>query len=282
MTKSAAILIAVLALICLASGVVADTRPFFFVQLADPQLGFTTGNADMVAEIDHFTRAVATINRLKPAFVLICGDMTHKPHDPTQIRAFWRVAREISPDIPLRLLPGNHDVAGGTAAAVKSYRRLFGEDRYSFSHNGSKFIVLNTSLFGRSADAALRDGQRKWFEEELSAAHAAGANHIFVCSHHPWFLDSPDEPGKYQNVPMPYRQDYLETMNRHKVKYALAGHLHYHLVVRNGGLTIVAGIPLSKSFAKPPVVGVTIWKVYPDRVEREFYSLEEVPASIKL
>jgi len=59
-----------------------------------------------------------------------------------------------------------------------------------------------------------------------------------------------------------YRQDYLELMKRYKVEYALAGHLHYDSTVKYGDLTIVAGGPLSKSVAKPPVVGVRIWRVY--------------------
>ncbi len=261
----------------------AANAPFFFVQLADPQLGFTTGNKDMVAEIDHFTKAVADINRLKPAFVLISGDMTHSTRDPKQVREFWNIARDISPSIPLHLLPGNHDVTNTpTAADIRSYDRLFGPDHYSFCVNGTSFIVLDSSLLRDGADTTLRDAQRKWFESELASAQAAKAAHIFVCTHHPFFLTTPDEPDKYQNVPLAQRTDYLDLMTRYGVQYAISGHLHHEQTAKYNGLTLITCEPLSKSVAKPPVVGLRIWRVYPDRIETQFYALDKVPAEVKL
>lgn len=276
------LLVTLLALILTTTAAVASDAPFFFVQIADTQFGFNNKNVDMVPEIANFKQAVADINRLKPAFVLISGDMVNRPHDPAQIRAFWSIAREISPEIPLHLVAGNHDLATGTAADVSSYCKLFGDDHYSFSCNGSEFIVLNSCLFSKDGDKALRDEQRKWFEAELNAARARNATHIFVCDHHPWFLTTPGEAGKYQNVPLVYRQDYLALMKRYKVEYALAGHLHRDLTAKGGDLTIIAGGPISKSFSKPPVVGYRIWKVYKDHIETEFYALDKVPASVKM
>ena len=276
------LLIAALSLACFTSATGATDAPFFFVQLADTQLGFTNGNKDMAVEVANFTQAVEHINRLKPAFVLISGDLVNKPHDIAQTRAFWRVARELDPSIPLRLVAGNHDVGAATAADVTSYRRLFGEDHYSFSHSGSEFIVLNSGLFSRNADAALRDEQRKWFETKLAAARTRNATHVFVCSHHPWFLETADEPDRYENVPLAYRRGYLDLMKLYKVEYALAGHLHYDLLANDGDLTVVAVGPISRSFAKPPVVGFRIWRVYKDRIDTQFYPLDRVPASIDL
>lgn len=263
-------------------GAAAEDAPFFFVQISDTQMGFTNNNADMVPEIVNFKQAVAVINRLQPAFVLLTGDAINRPHHTTQIRAFWTIVGGISRSIPFRIVAGNHDVSRGTARDVDSYRRFFGDDHYSFMHNGSDFIVLNSGLFSKDADKALRDEQRKWFEAELSSTRARNASHIFVCAHHPWFLKTPDEADRYENVPLAYRQDYLDLMKRHKVEYALAGHLHYDLTVKHGDLTIVAGGPLSKSVAEPPVVGLRIWRVYKDRIDTQFYALDKVPASVKL
>lgn len=274
-------LIILLALFACAA--VAANAPFFFVQLADTQLGFTAGGNDMKVEIDHFKQAVAHINRLKPAFVIISGDLTNAAHSPIQIRAFWNVAHEINPAVPLRLVPGNHDVTNTPAAAdIRSYTRLFGDDHYSFSVNGAWFIVLDSCLLRDGADTALRDGQRKWFETELAAARAANATHIFVCTHHPWFLSDPKEADRYQNVPLAVRQDYLDLMNKYGVDYAISGHLHYDLTARDRGLTLTSCGPISKSVAKPPVVGLRIWKVYPDRVESRFYALDDVPDQVRL
>ncbi|NLN76612.1 MAG: hypothetical protein GX139_09905 [Armatimonadetes bacterium] len=40
--------------------------------------------------------------------------------------------------------------------------------------------------------------------------------------------------------------------------------------------------PAQQSVADPPVVGLRIWKIYPHRVEHEFYALDKVPVSVKL
>lgn len=261
----------------------ADNTPFFFVQLADTQMGFTNKNVDMVPEIEHFKAAVEHINRLRPAFVLISGDLVNTAHDPKQIRAFWSIARDISPDIPLYLLPGNHDVGGKpTAEDVRSYAKLMGKDHYSFSYNGSEFVILDSCLLNDGSDKDLRDAQQKWFETELAAARAKNPAHIFVCDHHPWFLRTPDEPDKYYNVPLAYRGPYLDLMKRYGVEYALSGHLHYELIGHDGNLTLLTDGPVSKSTAKPPVVGLRIVRVYKDRVEHRFYALDKVPDSVKM
>ncbi len=261
----------------------AANAPFFFVHLTDPQLGFTTSNKDMVAEIEHFTKAVEHINRLKPAFVLITGDLTNAKRDPKQVREFYRIASEINPDIPLKLLPGNHDVGNApTAADIKGYRRVFGKDYYGFSYNGAQFIAINGCLLGNGADEAYREEQRKWLVETLESARASKPTHIFVCMHQPFFLNKADEPDRYQNVPLALRTEYLHLMNRYGVDYAISGHLHHEQSATHGGMTLVTSGALSKSEGEPPDVGFRIWKVYPDRVEHEFYTLDKVPQSVKL
>ena len=116
-----------------------DTADFTFIQIADTQLGMTNGNHDMVPEIENFNKAVDHINRLKPAFVIISGDLINSDHNPKQIRAFWNIAHKISPDIPLYLMPGNHDIGKANEANINSYRKLFGKDYYSFSYKGDEF-----------------------------------------------------------------------------------------------------------------------------------------------
>jgi len=278
------ILVILLSIVLACAAVAADNTSFFFVQLADVQLGYTNKDADMIPEIDHLKKAVEQINRLKPAFVLISGDMVDKPHDPKQIRTFWNLIRDIRPDVPLYLVPGNHDIGFNPVRAenVRSYEKIMGKDHYSFSYNGSEFIVLNSPLISDTSDKTLRDEQLKWFEAELAAAQARHATHIFVCDHHPWFLTSVDEPNKYQNVPLPYRSTYLDLMNRYGVEYALSGHLHYELIAHDRKLTLLTDGPLSKSVGKPPIVGFRIVKVYKDRVEHQFYALDNIPEHVNM
>src|SRR5512138_3178965 len=95
----------------LASCVLAGAaEPFFFIQLSDPQFGMFTGNKDFAQETANFEFAVATVNRLRPKFVVITGDLVNKPGDAAQIAEFKRIAAKIDPAIPLYNVAGNHDV----------------------------------------------------------------------------------------------------------------------------------------------------------------------------
>tara|TARA_R110002072_G_scaffold42672_5_gene120462 strand:+ start:23895 stop:24434 length:540 start_codon:yes stop_codon:yes gene_type:complete len=54
-------------------------KPFFFMQLADPQYGMFTGNEGLDQEKALIGQAVEHINRLQPRFVIVCGDLTNAP-----------------------------------------------------------------------------------------------------------------------------------------------------------------------------------------------------------
>jgi hypothetical protein len=58
---------------------------FFFVQLSDPQFGFSNNDVDFVQDTANAEFAVATVNRLKPAFVVVTGDLVNKAGDAAQI-----------------------------------------------------------------------------------------------------------------------------------------------------------------------------------------------------
>jgi len=129
-----------------------------------------------------------------------------------------------------------------TAASIGSYVSRFGDDYYSFVlRDHSTFgIVVNTSLW-RDAGLA-EEHQRKqlaWFKNELVRATDASRwspappEHIFVFSHHPWFLSTENERDQYFNMPTPLRIEALSLMAKHRVKAAFAGHYHRNM----GGFT---------------------------------------------
>src|SRR5256885_8445588 len=129
----------------IASAMAAE--PFFFIQLSDPQFGMFTNDKDFAQETANFEFAVATINRLKPAFVVITGDLVNKPGDPTQIAEFKRIANKIDSAIPVYNVVGNHDIENvPTPATIASYTNQFGPDYYSFRHGGFVGIVLNSII----------------------------------------------------------------------------------------------------------------------------------------
>ena len=111
MKKFRAFLLAlILALVGFAPQQGAAAEPFFFIQLSDPQLGMFTENRDFTQDAANFEFAVTAVNRLRPAFVVITGDLVHRPGDAAQIAEYRRIARKIDRDIPVYHIAGNHDV----------------------------------------------------------------------------------------------------------------------------------------------------------------------------
>ena len=55
-----------------------------FIQMSDTQFGMYTKDADFAHETANFEFAIATANRLRPAFVVVTGDLTNKLSDGAQ------------------------------------------------------------------------------------------------------------------------------------------------------------------------------------------------------
>src|SRR5215510_1358616 len=93
-------------LACLVVGLGAQTpapasAPFFFLQMSDPQFGMYTSDKDFAQETVNFEMAVATANRLKPAFVIVTGDLVNKAGDAAEIAEYRRIAARLDSSIPL-------------------------------------------------------------------------------------------------------------------------------------------------------------------------------------
>src|SRR5215208_5187450 len=95
------LLLAAVGLILSPAQTPVSNPPFFFVQLSDPQFGMFTGDKDFAQETANFEFAVANVNRLRPAFVVITGDLVNKPGDAAQISEYLRIVGKIDTAIPV-------------------------------------------------------------------------------------------------------------------------------------------------------------------------------------
>jgi predicted MPP superfamily phosphohydrolase len=125
----------------------ASAADLTFVQMSDPQFGMFAENRNFAQETINFERAIADANRLKPAFVVICGDLVNQAGDAAQIAEYQRIAAKLDRAIPLHNVAGNHDVGNEpTPESLAAYRKKFGPDYYVFRHRDFLGIVLNSSL----------------------------------------------------------------------------------------------------------------------------------------
>jgi 3',5'-cyclic AMP phosphodiesterase CpdA len=258
-------------------------EPFFFIQLSDPQFGMFTGNKDFAQETANFEFAVATVNRLRPKFVVITGDLVNKPGDAAQIAEFKRIAAKVDSSIPVYNVAGNHDVENvPTPEMIATYTNGFGPDRYVFRHGGFVGLVLNSSVI-HSPQQTTNEyaAQEQWLRAELERARKDGAQHIVVFQHHPWFLKSADEPDQYFNIPMERRAPHLVLFREFGVKHLFSGHYHRNAVARDGDLEAVTTGPVGQPQGGDKS-GLRVIIVRDEGLEHRYYHFGDLPTHIDL
>jgi 3',5'-cyclic AMP phosphodiesterase CpdA len=269
-------------LLFISADVFAQTKssedPWFFIQITDPQFGMFENNIGFEKETFLYNRAVEKINNLKPDFVIITGDFVHNSASSEQIAEFKRITAMIDPEIPVCYTPGNHDVGPiPDEESLRNYMNNYGNDRFSFRHKSSVFIGFNTSLI-KSRLAEPEQDQYDWLVNEIRGSQ--GSQHIILFCHYPFFNETVDEPTAYSNIDFDYRKEYLDLFNDNNVEAVFSGHYHNSSLSMYGKTQIVTTSALGKPLGNSPS-GMRIVKVYSDRIEHEYFGLDEVPDSVK-
>ncbi|MDA1278875.1 MAG: metallophosphoesterase [Chloroflexi bacterium] len=275
-----------------------------FVQLADPQFGQFARfsgipdeeierfqqhklNVKKASKITHFKNEEARFSlaieraiEADPAFVVVCGDMINTPGAANEVAAVKRISAGLPETIPIFWTPGNHDVCGDTVRptdeSIAMYRADFGDDYHSFDHDDSTFIVLNSCVLQRP-EAVPRelDSQMRFVESTLWSARRRGAKHIVAFTHHPLFLDNPEEPDEdlpfapsppnqkpgYWTIPLQRRMPLLELFREYGVEAVFSGHWHRNHYTRDGDMLMIStgavGYPLGDDPSGYRIVDVT-------------------------
>jgi serine/threonine-protein phosphatase CPPED1 len=252
--------------------------PWFFIQITDPQFGMFDSNASFEKETLLYEKAVAKINVLSPDFVVITGDLVNDSKSISQITEFKRITAKINPKIPVYYTPGNHDLGQAPdEKSIAAFRKNFRDDKFSFEHKGSSLIGFNSSLI-KAKMVKLEQKQYKWLSKRIKESH--GASHIILFCHYPFFNQAVDEPSAYSNIDLDCRKKYLDLFSNNKVEVVFSGHYHNNSLSTYGNVQLVTTSALGKPLGKAPS-GMRIIKVYNDRIEHNYYGLEELPDSIQ-
>jgi len=256
----------------------AQTPPKFFIQGSDPQFGMYAKDTNFTQETANFEFFIASVNRLKPEFVVITGDLTNKAADAGEIAEFHRIARKIDPAIKLYNVPGNHDVGNEpTPESLATYRKSWGPDYYTFDCDGIRGIVLNSSLIQHPAKAqAEADKQEKWLRDQLAKAKSEGKRSV-IFQHIPYFVKSIDEKDAYENIPAENRAKYLKLLHDYDVRFVFAGHYHRLAEVQDGNLDVVVTGPVGMPIGPDPS-GFRIVMI--DTLDHPYVGLGTIPNQV--
>ncbi|KAE8356183.1 Metallo-dependent phosphatase-like protein [Aspergillus coremiiformis] len=195
--------------------------PFTFCQLGDIQIGF--GQDGWKNDAHRMHLAAQQVNTQGFDFCIAVGDLTHNRF-PHEINAFQETYPEF--EVPVHLLPGNHDI--NNVSSLHQFTQDFNtSDHSTFSHNGYRFILLNsiTMITDKAEFKNYTIAEWTWFEHQLKTAAHAGER-IVVAHHHLPFEVTEDEDDSYWTFPKRVRKRYLKLIRKYAVRHILVGHRH--------------------------------------------------------
>ena len=257
-------------------GIAADSAPFFFLQLSDPQFGFMDNNKSISAETEAMNKAVTAINQLKPPFVVITGDFVNNSKSKEQIAAYKSMIAQIDSSVKVYMIPGNHDIGKVSRASIDNYKKNYGETHFSFRYGDCTFIGIDSNII-KEEDKEREEVQFKWLEQELQKTK--DARFKFVFTHCSVFLKQMDEPVNYSNFSLPMREKYVRLFQKYGVNAIFAGHLHNNAYGKVGNMEMITIGPVGKVLGTG-YQGMNLVKVYPDRFISEFIALNQFPKEV--
>lgn len=255
--------------------------PQTFIQMSDPQFGMYSKDKSFEQETANFEFAIAAANRLKPAFVVITGDLVNAAGNEAEIAEFQRIAKKLDPRIRLFNAPGNHDLGNEpTPESLEAYRKRFGPDYYTFRIGGMAGFVVNSSLLKAPAkvkEDAVR--MEAWLKVELAKAKRDGVEHLIVFQHIPPFMKDPNEAETYDSFPPETRARYLKLLHDYGVRHVFAGHYHASAEARDGDLEIHVVGPVGKPL-RGGRSGIEVVSVSPGAISNKYYDFGAMPESL--
>ena len=253
----------------------AQERTPFFVQIADPQLGFINKSDDFSPEQERMERIIARVNQLQPDFVVFAGDLVHWPTNEAR-EAFDELCKGFDRSIPIYFLPGNHDVGNdATSEAVEEFVARYGSDRFVCHERDYSIVGYNSCVIKAETDA--EPEEYRWLRKQLR--RLPRRRPTIVVAHHPIFVNKPDEEVTYENLTPEMRAKYLALFERFGVDLALAGHLHMCARATYNDIELVTSGPAGRTLGRDGS-GITIVTIRNGAAQASYYEIDQIPDKI--
>lgn len=272
----------------------AASRDFVFIHASDTHLS--------PASVDRIRRVKAIVDSVKPAFVLITGDLVRDALRVGEAEAtgyfelFMQESGAFS--APVWTAPGNHDVFGiermTSLVSAKHplygramYHHFLGPDYYSFNYSGVHFVALNTvDIADLWYYGHVDSTQAEWLRRDLAAVPANVP--VVTFNHIPFFTSIETVNGYMADGPAPtaitvngktsFRHsvsnagDVIAILQSHPYTLALGGHMHVRELLRYEGSPIrffqaAAVIGPSEGSGLALRSGVTVYRVTAGKID---------------
>ena len=236
--------------------------PFTFAQVTDYHVG-DPRVLERIPGIDIVEvrrQAAEAVNRLKPAFVMITGDIC--AYAETYERDYPVALEEIRSlfTVPTFLIPGNHDLYAKTdgegnvwAEGLDSWHKTFGATHYTMDYGPFRFVGLNTYSWPQGVRNHNRDYHKSvgtrhtyqgtlsreefdWLKEQLKTLD--GRKPILFAHHGPREFEA--DPGEFGCDSCVSRDELKALLKDAAVPLYIYGHIHYTEDYTEDGTRFVA------------------------------------------
>ena len=240
-----------------------------FVQISDTQIGFVDTTAHFRMSDSLMTAAVRAINKVKPACVILTGDLVNDFGNAEQLELYTKRMGGIEESIPVYVVPGNHDIRKFKPENHQRYMDFVGYDRFSFKKGDCAFIGFDSCRIKADSDYAsmAEEEQFNWLEAEL--AKAVDCRHIFLFCHCPVAMESLDEKDGHNSFPLAKRDRYVQLFKKYGVEAVFSGHSHVCGYFEDNGIRYINSIPVATGFGRG-FPGINVVKVGRDGFDYEF------------
>ena len=207
-----------------------------------------------------FTKAIETVNKLKPAFVITGGDLVmdslEAPYERADMLYNLYIETAGKLDMPVHQAPGNHEFFGlyeksGVDPAHPEYgKKMFakriGKPYHSFDYRGWHFMVLDSiGAVGRERYRGLVSAEEmEWIKTDLQQVDRDTP--IVLAAHIPFITSMTQVYGgslaaNEENIVINNSKEVLELFNNHNLKLVLQGHLHFLEAIYVKGIHFITG-----------------------------------------
>jgi hypothetical protein len=267
-------------------------RDFVFVHASDLHVDSTS--------LPRLRRLRAMVDSIRPAFVLITGDLVRdalRVPENVATNYYRLLTAELAEfAVPVYTVPGNHEIFGIERASSlvgprhplygrRMYRSFLGPDYYAFSYGGVRFVGLNSVDYDDQwYNGHIDSLQVAWLEREL--ARAPQGEPVVTFQHIP-FVSAAEMRNGYSEAglaPSVIRVDgesyFRHTVRNHaavlsriggRLAIALAGHIHMResitYVTQSGPQRLqtaaaVVGPAPGQANAYAALSGITVYRVH--------------------
>lgn len=180
----------------------ADGQSFKYAFVTDTHIGTATAEEDL-------RRTVKDINNQNDLdFILVTGDVTEMG-TKLEIKLAKGILNQLKK--PYYVIPGNHDTGWSESGGV-DFIKAFGDDKFTFNHNGYRFIACASGPYVRMSDGHIPRDAVVWLDKILENTPVDMP--IVFINHYP--IDNS----------LDNWYEATDRIKKYNIQYAICGHGH--------------------------------------------------------